>query len=77
MCLKFKDGQIIKPAQNLTGKITETIKLDDQKLIEEVGRMAIESLRALPTDSRVFINANIFLYTILGHLILNEVVTNS
>jgi len=36
--------------------------------------MAIESLRALPTDSRVFIDANIFLYTILGHLILNEVV---
>lgn len=29
--------------------------------------MAIESLRALPTDSRVFIDANIFLYTILGH----------
>ena len=36
--------------------------------------MAIESLRALPTDSCVFIDANIFLYTILGHLILNEVV---
>jgi len=27
---------LIKPAQNLTGKITETIKLDDQKLIEEI-----------------------------------------
>ena len=29
--------------------------------------MAIESLRALPTDSRIFIDANIFLYAILGH----------
>jgi len=29
--------------------------------------MAIKSLTALPTDSRLFIDANIFLYTILGH----------
>ncbi|MGB2841250.1 MAG: hypothetical protein WBC40_02040 [Halobacteriota archaeon] len=27
---------LIKSAQSLTGKITETIKLDDQKLIEEI-----------------------------------------
>ena len=29
--------------------------------------MALESLRALPTDSHIFIDANIFLYAILGH----------
>ena len=28
--------ELIKPAQSLTRKITETIKLDDQKLIEEI-----------------------------------------
>ncbi|MGB7533301.1 MAG: AbrB/MazE/SpoVT family DNA-binding domain-containing protein [Halobacteriota archaeon] len=35
--LAIKDRVVlIKPAQSLTGKITETIKLDDQKLIEEI-----------------------------------------
>jgi predicted nucleic acid-binding protein len=29
--------------------------------------MAIESLRAMPAGSHIFIDANIFLYTILGH----------
>lgn len=35
--LAIKDRAVlIKSAQNLTEKITETIKLDDQKLIEEI-----------------------------------------